>query len=384
MPESALEARILVLAPTGRDAALACEVLGRVDLRAEPCLTAEVMCHELERGAGALLIAEEALSVETRTCLERALALQQPWSDLPVVVFATPVDGRAAVARTQELLGVLGNVTFVERPARVPSLVTALRAALRARRRQYEARTTLEALALAEAAARTRADFEQQLIGIVSHDLRNPLNAILLSAQALLRRENVDERTLGTAARIKQSGERANRLIRDLLDFTQARLGGGLQMSPRRLDLHELARQALDEVQAAFPDRLLVLETHGEGPGSWDPDRIAQVLTNLLTNALKYSPEGTPVTLRSLGDEPSEVVLAVHNEGAPISDALRARLFEPMQRGEAPRDFSTRSVGLGLYIVDHIVRAHGGSTSVTSSLEAGTTFRIRLPRVTSL
>lgn len=353
-------------------------MLSEAGLRAESVASFTALCEAMEAGAGAVLLAEEALSVAAQAHLGAVLARQPSWSDLPVVVFAAAVDGRAAAARMQQLLGVLGNVTFIERPVRVPTLVIALKAALRQRNRQYAARGTLESLAREEEDSRRRADFEQQLIGIVSHDLRNPLNAILLSAQALLRRENVDERTLGTAARIRQSTERANRLIRDLLDFTQARLGGGLRMAQRPVNLHDLSRQAVDEVQASFPERVLRLDRSGAGEGRWDPDRVVQVLTNLLINAIKYSPEGTPVTVRSRVEGPW-AELAVHNDGAPIPDELRKRLFQPMQRGAGGLDMTTRSVGLGLYIVDHIVRAHGGTTAVKSTEAEGTTFTVRLP-----
>jgi PAS domain S-box-containing protein len=229
-----------------------------------------------------------------------------------------------------------------------------------------------------EQEARRRAGFEQQLIGIVSHDLRNPISAITLSAGTLLRRPDLDERTRQPLNRILSSAERANRLIRDLLDFTQARLGGGLPTRPQALDFHAFTRQVLDEIQVSHPERGLHVEQHGDGQGAWDPDRLAQLVGNLLGNALAYSPPGSPVRVATRG-EPHEVVLEVHNTGAPIPPEVLARLFQPMQRGTAGGS-SSRSVGLGLYIVDQIVRAHGGGIRVNSQADAGTTFTVRLPR----
>ncbi|MCY1017588.1 PAS domain-containing sensor histidine kinase [Pyxidicoccus sp. MSG2] len=229
-----------------------------------------------------------------------------------------------------------------------------------------------------EQEARQRAGFEQQLIGIVSHDLRNPISAILLSTTTQLRRTDLDERLRQPLGRILSSAERANRLIRDLLDFTQARLGGGIPMRPGPLDFHAFTRQVLDEIQVSHPERELRVEQHGDGQGAWDGDRLAQLVGNLLGNALAYSPAGSPVGVTTRG-EPHDVVLEVHNTGTPIPAELQARLFQPMQRG-GNRDSRSRSVGLGLYIVDQIVRAHGGAITVTSLPDEGTTFTVRLPR----
>jgi signal transduction histidine kinase len=226
---------------------------------------------------------------------------------------------------------------------------------------------------------RERADFEQQLIGIVSHDLRTPLSAITMSAAMLLRRSDLEERQRKPLGRIFNSAERAIRMVRDLLDFTQARLGGGLPIQPEALDLHAFARQVVEEIQVAHPERVVRVEQHGNGRGVWDGDRIAQVLGNLLGNALHYSPADTPVEVRMLG-EAGEVVLEVHNTGVPIPVEVLPQLFKPMQRGAATAQKSSRSVGLGLYIVDQVVRAHGGTITVKSTEAEGTTFTVRLPR----
>ncbi|MCY1033829.1 ATP-binding protein [Corallococcus sp. BB11-1] len=227
--------------------------------------------------------------------------------------------------------------------------------------------------------ARQRAEFEQQLIGIVSHDLRNPLNAILLSAHALLQRDDLGERATKNTGRIISSAERANRLIRDLLDVTQARLGGGLPVHRRAMDFHEATRQALEEVQVAFPERQVVLEQQGDGHGTWDGERLGQVVQNLVTNALRYGDPDAPVrvTTRAEGDD---LLLEVHNRGRPIPPEMLPKLFQAMRRGQHDEDRASRSVGLGLYIVEQVVRAHGGRVVATSSAEAGTTFSVHLPR----
>jgi signal transduction histidine kinase/CheY-like chemotaxis protein len=226
---------------------------------------------------------------------------------------------------------------------------------------------------------RRRTEFEQQLIGIVSHDLRNPLGAITMAAGLLQVSPGLNERQLKAAHRIASSCERATRLIRDFLDFTQARLGTGIPLKPRPMDLHEVTRHVVDEVRQAHPHREVHLETSGEGQGEWDPDRISQVLTNLVGNALAYSPPNTPVRVTT-SNEPGFALLQVHNHGTPISPELLPRLFEPLTRGSPTEGQQSRSIGLGLYIVREILRGHGGSVEVASSVETGTTFSVRLPR----
>ncbi len=181
------------------------------------------------------------------------------------------------------------------------------------------------------------------------------------------------------ARRIHSSAERSARMISDLLDFTQARLGGGIQLERHPADLYTLVSATLDEVEVAYPERTLDLTRDGDTRGTWDADRIVQVVTNLVTNALKYSPPDTPVAVRAVGLE-GTVELAVHNECPPIPKERLGRLFEPLQRASDQIDRKTRSVGLGLYIVDAIVKAHGGTVGVVSTAEAGTTFTVRLPR----
>jgi signal transduction histidine kinase/PAS domain-containing protein len=230
----------------------------------------------------------------------------------------------------------------------------------------------------AESELRTRADFEKHLLGIVSHDLRNPLNAIVLSAMALGRSDNLDPLTAKTVLRIQASAERAARMIRDLLDFTQARLGSGIRITRRPVDLREVVRSVLDEVEAAHPGREIGLRHESDIRGEWDGDRIAQVVQNLVTNAIKYSPPGSPVQVSTRSAE-GWATIDVHNLGAPIPVEKQSSIFEPLMRATAEVDRTGRSIGLGLYIVRQIAEAHGGTVKVRSCESDGTTFTVRLP-----
>ncbi|NRD55358.1 PAS domain-containing sensor histidine kinase [Corallococcus exiguus] len=224
-----------------------------------------------------------------------------------------------------------------------------------------------------------RVDFEQQLIGIVSHDLRTPLNAIHLTVSAMARRDELDARTAQSVLRIQSAVHRAVRLVSDLLDFTQARLGTGIPIAPRASNLHQVARQVLDQVDAAHPGRTLRVQERGDATGEWDSERIAQVVQNLVTNAIKYSPEASPVQVTTRGED-GWVCLSVHNQGTPIPQEKLPGIFEPLQRATSEVGSTGRSVGLGLYIVKQLVDAHGGTVDVASTPREGTTFTVRLPR----
>jgi signal transduction histidine kinase len=241
--------------------------------------------------------------------------------------------------------------------------------------REQQARREVEALA---AETRRQAEFERQLIGIVSHDLRNPLSAIALTASALERQADEERLTRGIQ-RIILATDRATRMIRDLLDFTRTRHGGSLPIHTTATDLHELVRAIVDEAQASRPGRSIEVAQSGNGTGEWDKDRLAQVLSNLIANALQYSPPDTPVRVETQGEE-NTLVLKVHNSGAPIPQELLPRIFEPMERGAGLTDEAGHNIGLGLYIVRHLVLAHAGTVEVHSTAAEGTTFMVRLPR----
>jgi PAS domain S-box-containing protein len=231
----------------------------------------------------------------------------------------------------------------------------------------------------AEEELERRIVFEKQIVGIVSHDLKNPLATILLQAGAAARLAGLDDRTQKMLARIQRAAERGSRMVSDLLDFTQARLGGAIPIEPRPLNLGDVVRQALDELRPLFAGRRIELAIEGDLVGAWDGERLGQVVSNLASNALKYSPAETNVEVRVYAEGDS-VVMEIHNEGEPIPEERLPSVFEPLQRGVPGVDKTGRSVGLGLYIVNQLVRAHGGSVGVVSARGLGTTFTVRLPR----
>jgi PAS domain S-box-containing protein len=229
-----------------------------------------------------------------------------------------------------------------------------------------------------ETELRHSGEMREQLIAVVGHDLRNPLNAITASAFLLRRTEELSEGGVRAVERIRNSAARMARMLTDILDFARSSIGGGLPVHRERVNLHDICRSALEELQVANTGRKLELEVQGDGWGCWDPDRLAQVVGNLVSNALQHGRPDTPVRVE-VRDAGPEVLLSVHNEGEPIGPELQAVLFQPFRRGTTGKA-ATRSVGLGLYIVQQVAHAHGGKVTVHSTQGSGTTFTVRLPR----
>lgn len=226
--------------------------------------------------------------------------------------------------------------------------------------------------------------FREQLLAVLGHDLRNPLSAINASAFLLARAEELGERERQAVERIRRSSARMARLINDILDFARSRLGGGIPVTRQRMNMAEVCRTTLEELQVTFPERQILFEAHGDTWGEWDPDRVAQVLGNLVFNALQHGREDAAVhtAVRDAGDQ---VLLEVSNQGLPIPEELLPRLFDPFKRrpeDQRPHEGKSgaRSLGLGLHIVRQIALAHGGAVEVRSSATEGTRFTVCWPR----
>jgi signal transduction histidine kinase len=216
-------------------------------------------------------------------------------------------------------------------------------------------------------------------LAILSHDLRNPLNSIAMSADLL---PQLSAESSETAAQISTNAAVMARMISDLLDYTRTRLGAGMPVLPAAMDLGALCRALFDEFRTAHPNRVIRFHCEGDLGGHWDASRIRQAVSNLLGNAVQHGAENAPIDLKLTG-ETADVVLVVHNGGPPIPPGELPRIFEPLVRGssaEFPKHNRPGSIGLGLYIAREVARSHGGRIDVTSSLDAGTAFTLRLPR----
>ncbi len=218
--------------------------------------------------------------------------------------------------------------------------------------------------------------YRDRFLGILGHDLRGPLNAIIVGA-SLLASDGMTEKQLGTVSRISNNVRRLNRMVSDLLDFSRGRLGSPMPIAATNANLGQLVSELVDEVQTANPGFIVDFASNGDLEGYWDPERLKQLVSNLLLNAIHHG-TGKVIRATATGEENS-VVLTVHNEGPPIPKELLATMFDPLVKGKTP-DPTRTGLGLGLFIVNEIVAAHHGTIAVTSTLAAGTILSVRLPR----
>jgi signal transduction histidine kinase len=229
---------------------------------------------------------------------------------------------------------------------------------------------------------KTSEHYRDQTLGILGHDLRNPLSAMVTASTMLMDAEQIDQRTVKTAARVlHNAANRMNRMIADLLDLTRTRSGDTIPITLAALDLEPLCHQLVAELAGLHPVGGLRLTARGNLCGQWDGDRISQVISNLLRNAIQHGSSSEPIDLVAEGGG-AEVVLSVHNWGRTIPLSAQSTMFEPMVRHVGSERMEA-GVGLGLYIAYQVMLAHHGTLSVTSSEVDGTTFTAHLPRCPS-
>ena len=228
-----------------------------------------------------------------------------------------------------------------------------------------------------QVALRQEADVRERFMAILGHDLRDPIGGILVAANMLLKQE-LSEPHASYVRRMSRSAERATRMIADMLDMAKARLGGGISIAKSRASTRDVCQRAIDEAQLGHPDRTITFATEGNGVGLFDPDRMAQVVGNLLSNAIAYSPPASVVHIGTHEADDAHVVIEVRNEGRAIAPGEIETLFDPFRRG-AETARTTQGLGLGLFIASQIVSAHGGMIDVTSTVSDGTLFRVTLP-----
>ena len=216
---------------------------------------------------------------------------------------------------------------------------------------------------------------QEMFTAVLGHDLRDPLSAMIFAATML--QKSADEEVRSSAELIVATGWRMNRLIGDLLDLARIRLAGGILVDRRPMDMAALLQRTQQEHRLRNPERALETETLGDLDGEWDEDRLAQVLSNLVGNAVKHGDAAGPIIVRADGTHPYTVSLTVANDGA-IDGRVAERLFDPF--GEGRRSGRHQGLGLGLYIVQQIVHAHGGEVGVHGQEEGRTCVEVTLPR----
>jgi signal transduction histidine kinase/CheY-like chemotaxis protein len=366
----ARDQRVLILAPIGRDAELMCHQLGRAGIDCVPCDDIDALCDALEQGGGALLFTEEALSPQATQRLARALDKQPAWSEVPILILTGLPDVEAKPRSFREL-GRRTNVTLVDRPVRIQSLISTAQSALSARMRQFEVRDLMDKL-------EDRVHERDRFLAILGHELRNPLGAILLASQMAddggrLERDHVKL--------IQRQSRNLTRIVNDLLDLSRV-VSGKIVIQPQVIDLRvtvqqsvatlsEFARSHAVSVATELPDEPVRVNA--------DPVRAEQIVNNVLTNAIKYTPESGHVVI-SVREEEGQALLCVKDDGVGISPDRIDSIFELFAQAENTIGRAQGGMGVGLALVRNLVELHGGTINVHSDgVGKGCEFMIRLP-----
>jgi signal transduction histidine kinase len=358
-----LEERILILAPVGRDGALAKRALGASGIDGRICRDMGELCSELAAGAGAAVLTQEALNGTGAAQLAAALEMQPPWSDFPVVIFAG--------TELPELRG-RGNFTVLERPVRMRTLLSAVRSALRARRRQYQSRAMMEEL-------RRSVHARDQFLAMLGHELRNPIAAVLTASEIM---DRSGEPAFSRERRIvSRQARHLGQLVDDLLDVSRV-TSGKITLRKTVVDLVALVQGLLPEWEgSAHEPGLSVSFSAPDSPiqVKGDPLRLEQVLTNLVGNALKYTPAGGRIDI-SLAADGDEARVQVSDTGIGIDAKTLPRVFDLFSQAEGALDRAKGGMGIGLTVVKRLVELHDGSVSAFSEgPDRGSRFEVRLP-----
>ena len=385
---------VLILAPVGRDADVAVSVLQNAGIVAQPCQSVSELCERLRaegNSVGALLLTEESLASPMEcSSLTEWLEQQEPWSDLPIIFLTHPGQPTRVTGQRSRALSSRAAVTVLERPLRPAALAGTLRVALQSRERQYQVRDLLESQrrvgielqsARLEAEAADRA--KDQFLAILSHELRTPLNAIL-GWTYLMRDARNNESLIGQGLEVLQRNTKTLiELISDLLDTSRI-VAGTLTLDFQDVDLKQVVKASLETLRVQAVEQGIALESLLEVPEEvsctvWgDESRLNQVLANLLSNALKFTPSGGSVTVR-LRKVPASVIIEVKDTGKGISPKFLPHVFKRFSQDEAS-SAENRGLGLGLAICKHLVELHGGTIIAESEgLGRGATIKVELP-----
>jgi signal transduction histidine kinase/ActR/RegA family two-component response regulator len=367
------EDRVLVFMPTGRDASLVCATLQKSNITAQTCADSDELISELEKGAGAVLLAEEGLEGETFERLSDTFNRQPVWSDIPVVLFAS--NGRSA----ETLLKTVGtrfNATIVERPIRITMLISAVRSVLRAREKQYQTRDLLNQL--------EEADHQKDLfLATLSHELRTPLNSMLGWIQLLRGETGKQIDTKYGLDVIERNAKAQSEIISDILFVSQV-ITGKLTLNTETIDINSVVQRAIDVIHPTLEAKNIQLRTSFDSGASQikgDADRLQQVFLNLFSNAIKFTPENGQIEVRIKRDG-SNAEVEVADSGRGIKSEFLPFVFERFRQADNSYTRQVGGLGLGLAIVRHLIEMHGGTVAVESGGEnKGATFKITLPLI---
>jgi signal transduction histidine kinase len=375
-----VDERVLLLAPLGRDAQVLSKILGAAGFPSVICADGNELASNLHEGAGAVVVTDEALSRATTARLVAIVKGQPAWSDISLLLLASGDALESATKAAIHALRGAGNLVLLERPVRTLALVTAVDAALRARRRQYEAWDLIRSEHAARQAAEASSRVKDEFLATVSHELRTPMNAILIWANLLADRNSDPARLQQGLSAIARGATAQAKLIEDLLDVSRA-ISGKLEIDVRTFDVEPVARAAVDVIRPAAEAKGISLELACESGIviRADPDRIQQVLWNLLSNAVKFTPARGRVCVKMSRDR-RLLRIEVSDTGRGISSDFLPFVFDRFRQAETGATRLQGGLGLGLAISRQLVELHGGVIEVDSEGEGkGAVFTVELP-----
>src|SRR3954468_18935041 len=371
---------VAVFAPVGRDGALTCSLLDREGMVCRQIASLEALCAEGLEVFGAVLLTEEALDLPDIEKLTAAIAVQPGWSDIAVLLFAGGELARSSGSRDGGVEG-LTNVTVVERPVRTAAFVSLVRAALRARTRQYEMRDILVSLHAAREQAERASRLKDEFLATLSHELRTPLNAIL-GWTAMLRQNSIEPERVPRILEIVERNALAQaQLVSDVLDVSRM-VAGKIRLDLRPMSLAACIKDAIDTVRPAADARGVTIELQAsEGPLdiNGDPERMQQVIWNLLSNAVKFTPQGGRVSLAA-ERRGRFAEITVTDTGVGLTPEFLPYVFDRFRQADQSFTRAHGGLGLGLSIVKQVVEMHGGQIAAASEgAGRGSVFTVRLP-----
>jgi signal transduction histidine kinase/CheY-like chemotaxis protein len=378
------ESRVLLLPPTRRDAEVLQKILARSSILCATYQEIGALTDALADDAGAVVVSEESLIANPERLAARINA-QPVWSDLPLIVLSRSGAEKPALTN---LLPRLGNVSVLERPVRVTTLLSVVRSALRARDRQYQVRDHLLELKHAQDAERNaRAEAERagrmkdEFLATLSHELRTPLNAILGWAQILKAAPPSPEDVTEGVDIIERNARAQTQIIEDLLDMSRI-ISGKIRLDVQRVDVAEVVRAAVDTVKPAANAKGISMRAVLDSvvlSVSGDPNRLQQVFWNLLTNAVKFTPKGGRVQVL-LERVNSHLEISINDNGEGIDPQFLPHVFDRFRQADSSTTRRHGGLGLGLAIVKQLIELHGGTIRVKSPGKgAGSTFIVSLP-----
>jgi two-component system, sensor histidine kinase len=379
MSATAKDLRILIMPPTAKDGGITTELLQGAGIDTASFATLEALVAALPEGAAAILIAEEHLTGSLKAPLAQWLSKQPPWSDLPILILTRP---GADSPESAEAWRTLGNVTLLERPTRVTTLLSAAQTAIRARSRQYQIRGHLSERLRNEQALRAADRRKDEFLATLGHELRNPLAPISNSLEIMkLSGAFDDPRLMQAGAVMERQVHHLNRLVDDLLEVSRI-TRGIIEVRKEPLDLTTIVRAAV-ETSRPIIDNLRHQLTVDLDPlpmcVGGDPVRLTQVFANLLNNAAKYTNHGGHIAVSTRRDK-GEAVISVKDDGIGIAPGPLGQVFDMFMQVDRSTRRSQGGLGIGLTLVKSLVGMHGGTVEARSDGPGlGSEFIVRLP-----